>query len=70
MEWISVKDREPSLEEERADKNWKFLVCNDRDKWTDAAYYNSEALDEEKWNNGECDIIPTHWMPLPEPPTN
>jgi hypothetical protein len=23
---------------------------------------------DERWNDGEYDFAPTHWMPLPEPP--
>jgi hypothetical protein len=64
--WISVEDRLPTNKEVL--KNWKFLVCNNRDNWTDAAYYSE--TDGDLWDNGECGVIPTHWMPLPTPPKN
>ena len=63
-EWISVEDRLPSLSEINKPNNWKFIVCNKEDDWTDAAYLNYK----KEWHNGECVINPTHWKPLPSPP--
>ena len=60
-EWISVEDRLPSLSEINKPNNWKFIVCNKEDDWTDAAYLNYK----KEWHNGECVINPTHWQPLP-----
>ena len=63
-EWISVAHRLPTLKEINKDHNWKFLVCNNKDQWVDSAYFNVAG----QWHNGECEIIPTHWMLLPNPP--
>jgi hypothetical protein len=62
QKWVSVEDRLPN-KKEIAD-NWKFLIANEKDDWTDAAYFL-----KGKWNNGECEIRITHWMPLPTLPT-
>jgi hypothetical protein len=56
--WINVKDELPKEMD-----NWKFLVSNEEDQWTDAAYFENG-----EWHNGECEIIPTHWQMLPTPP--
>lgn len=58
MNWISIKERLPNKKEQEA--NWKFLVCNIKDKWADSAYFNNRKR-WDKWNNGECVIAPTHW---------
>jgi len=57
MEWISIKDKLPEINEE--------VLVMDRD-FMDFAYYNSEG----QWIDREfidLDDV-THWMPLPEPP--
>jgi hypothetical protein len=63
MEWIKLTDRLPTKKEQN--ENWKFLVSNYIDDWVDCAYYD-ETKKQYKWNNGECDIIPTHWQCLPK----
>ena len=62
MEWISTKERLPSKEEQ--EKHWKFLVSNREYNWSDAAYFDKGNI----WRNGECEVIPTHWKYLPDPP--
>lgn len=61
MEWISLKDRKPNGKEKK--DNWKFMVANKEDDWVDCAYYEHGVFD-----NGEVEITPTHFAPLPEPP--
>lgn len=54
-EWVSVKDRQPCVEEGR------YLICLDDGFITTAIWDNGWEL----WADaGEV----THWMPLPEPP--
>lgn len=59
FKWVSVYERLPNKKEQV--ENWKFLVSNSKDEWTDSAYFEKDAV----WHNGECEIYPTHWMPLP-----
>lgn len=58
--WISVEDRSPE------ERHYPPVICgHDKDKWTDAAIVTGRG----KWINSEgCEIFPTHWMPLPQPP--
>jgi hypothetical protein len=58
--WISVEERLPQI-------NTDVLVCNETDKCVVCGFY-----DRRKWYNtfdeSGCEIIPTHWQPLPQPP--
>jgi len=56
--WISVKDRLPEPLE------W-VLVGHSEDGWVDRA---DLWADKRTWNNGEVEVYPTHWQPLPETP--
>lgn len=58
--WISVEDRLPK------ERHYPPVICGHiNDDWTDAAI----VTDIGKWINSEgCEIFPTHWMPLPQPP--
>ena len=60
MEWISVKERLPEF------IHYPPVICgHDEDGWTDVAIITGRR----RWINSEgCEIYPTHWMPLPEPP--
>ena len=73
MEWISVKERLPGIEE-------TVLVYHTWDKYAeyDVAYISE--ITTRKYSGGESQTIewrgkdrdacisPTHWMSLPEPP--
>lgn len=64
MEWISVEKELPPPYEE-------VLATNEYDRWMVIAerkktrWFNSWDVN----NNQAVPIFPTHWMPLPEPPT-
>jgi hypothetical protein len=34
-------------------------------RFVDVAYWDPLSL---RWTNGDHQLTPTHWMPLPEPP--
>lgn len=61
--WIKVSERLP-------EKNVVVLVGHKTDKWICAGQIN----DDGEWYNQfqdnltDCEINPTHWQPLPEPP--
>lgn len=62
--WISVKEGLPEFEK-------LALVYNDG--ICDIARYcnHSQVNALNAWYTNEgCEFIPTHWMPLPEPPEN
>ncbi len=56
--WISVEDKDklPEIGE------W-VLTGHVKDDWVDRA-----ELSMHGWDNGECEIYPTHHKPLPKPP--
>lgn len=64
MEWISVKDRLPKVT--------GYYICCVEDKnkirWSISSVFNFEM---KTWFGefGEIKNKVTHWMPLPEPPT-
>lgn len=59
MTWISVTDKLPEA-------GIDVLVWIPKDGWQEIGWY--EVINN-KWFNGDGEeIIPTHWMPLPEPP--
>ena len=58
--WISVKDRLPE------EIGYPPVICgHTTDIWTDAAVVNGGR---QFIGSDGCEIFPTHWMPLPEPP--
>lgn len=71
-EWIKCSDRLP-------EESGIYPACSTHPKrdyvedWLDAFYYfNAEAkAGESKWqhSSGFYDNAITHWIPLPEPPT-
>jgi len=56
-QWVAISDKLPE------DSEW-ILLGHSEDKWTD----RGEMIRTGKWYNGECEIYPTHWAKLPEPP--
>ena len=81
IEWISVNDRLPALiENENYSENvltWcdgKLMVMTNtlaQDDEGDFAWFWANCYGDIN-GDGEIDdeYDPTHWMPLPEPPTN
>lgn len=75
-EWISVKDRLPSLQapDEKGisrPSDDVLIVLDDEFNSMYVGYYTKSGI----WNVQETgcgccsgDVCPTHWMPLPEPP--
>jgi hypothetical protein len=65
MEWISVKDQLPEIDQ-------KVLVWNIKfpdPEFLDIGYYDPDSCPDTCWRCEEyMSIEPTHWMPLPEPP--
>lgn len=61
MEWISVKDRRPKLED-ASDRGFVMVFLRDDRQWG-----NPTKCGFAKWNRVSDDRH-THWMPLPEPP--
>lgn len=57
-EWISVKDKRP-------DHDTPVLIWNGNDYGID--WIDDYRHDGPEWA-GDGSLIPTHWMPLPEPP--
>lgn len=57
MHWVALTDEQPPIHE------W-VLLGNKDDQWTD----RGERYRDGTYHNGECQVIPTHWCYLPEPP--
>jgi hypothetical protein len=55
INWVAVSEQTPPEGE------W-VITGHNVDKWVDRASYHGGS-----WENGECDIYPTHWA-LIEPP--
>jgi len=55
INWVAVSDQTPPEGE------W-VITGHNVDKWVDRASYHGGT-----WENGECDIYPTHWA-IVEPP--
>ena len=76
MEWISVEERLPKLDEQclviwaKFGKKYKELfigyIDSETNKWD---IITLEGLIEDADNNPDYFFI-THWMPLPAPPIN
>lgn len=58
-EWISIKRKKPAHMKD-------VLLCNDEHEWVTVGYRNSKEYynQMESKDNGDCNILPTHWMPL------
>lgn len=72
MEWISVKDRLPKIEEEvlvsyLIDTPDDTILRSQKVDWIHCIrqYHDYQEID---WASGTEDIDVTHWMPLPKPP--
>lgn len=67
MNWISVKDQKPDFEEP------VLVFCELYGNYIGVYHFVGEIFGEQHgiWINGtERGVLPpTHWMPLPEPPT-
>lgn len=63
LEWINIDDQLPESGE-------PVLATNMYDKWVEICilkrtrWFNSWDINKES----AVPVIPTHWMPLPEPP--
>jgi hypothetical protein len=67
--WISVKDRLPVIVENELE-GW-VLVWNGYWRGVGKYYQSDYEMPEETWVDESGDWInplPTHWMPLPDPP--
>ena len=66
--WISVKSRKPPH------RKMVLLANNSAKDKFDNWVVAGERVGSKYWNQfqyesaGDCDIFPTHWMPLPSPP--
>ena len=61
MKWISVKERFPEVGE--------WVLCGHADDdWVDLSEMCHNGHGNIIFWNRECEIFPTHWMPLLEPP--
>lgn len=73
MKWISVKERLPEKRNGYShSETVNILIDNDGDKFVTTGcyrYLNKLEWVEHLYNNNYNDNI-THWMPLPEPPSN
>lgn len=59
-DWISVKELKPR-------HHVVVLVTNASDKWINCGLWDGREWYNQYDEQG-APIIPTHWMPLPEPP--
>lgn len=61
MQWVAITDCLPELNE--------WVLCgHTTDEWTDLAEINQDGKGKIVFWNRECEIYPTHWCKLPEPP--
>lgn len=63
MDWISVEDKLPPLKADGYSKN--VLVTDGAD--ISVGYFLLDSFGDYRCYN-DWDLIPTHWMPLPELP--
>ena len=69
MEWIKITDGEPVNNKGEEYDEYITYCCNN--KWHDPIVTTLDWT-EDGWTDGEgnCwDDYVTHWMPLPQPPT-
>jgi hypothetical protein len=60
QQWIPVTESLPSV------RRYPPVICgHDTDNWTDAAIVTGQG---KFINSDGCEIFPTHWTQLPEPP--
>jgi len=57
MNWIKISKIKPKV------NRW-VLLANCKDNWVDRGELESNGT----YINSECEVIPTHWKPLPLPP--
>lgn len=78
MEWISVKDRLPELEENVLLFDYWKSVSGEQMEDIRVGYLrefvtrksSSGLVTIEEWGGTEFAFNITHWMPLPKPPKN
>lgn len=60
MNWVSIKEKTPQ-------PGQQVLAAHDNDGWVSTC----ELIDGIWFNiyDKECPCYPTHWMPLPSPPS-
>jgi hypothetical protein len=51
---------------DRLGKQRITLAWYERGMWAEGMYWDDDADD---WSVAQCEFRPTHWMPLPEPPS-
>lgn len=61
-EWISVRERLPEEYED-------VLISNINDFWVLYGFIDDSGHWLNTFDESNCNIFPTHWMPLPQPPT-
>jgi hypothetical protein len=73
MSWISVKDARPKAVERKLSENVLVVMRNfdDDSVYRALAYYDYDCKDWKAINENNTGFygVVTHWMPLPEPPT-
>lgn len=66
MKWISVKERLP---EKYGDYLTLPVYRKDRESYTSQFHVHNQTWTKEDENAYDYKVEITHWMPLPEPPT-
>ena len=57
IHWVAITEKLPIVGE--------WVLCgHNKDEWVDRGTMDTEG----NFANDECDIYPTHWAELPEPP--
>ncbi len=72
MEWISVEDKLPEIDEHVLISNGNYVNFG----WIDSNYYNYETDELQEcwvganlgWDGDSDKVEVTHWMPIPKPP--